>query len=221
MDTQVRRTPPEVIFQNFKFIPCHGSEKQWIKWLMRGFLTGEKIIDGENKSFRQWAQFHMSKAVVLSESQKGNGEYYRCVNRTLCSFPRVKLVETPMPLTARSKACVCGRLLAGIVGLNPAGGMHVGLLWMLCVVWLRSLCRADQSSRGVLPNVVGLNVILNPQPWWNIGALVAVEHEKKLLFKFHILSSASYLVTPCPLWPQWFTVIHHIHCICTSYLAFF
>ena len=29
---------------------------------------------------------------------------------------------------ARSKACVCGRSLAGIVGSNPVGGMDVCLL---------------------------------------------------------------------------------------------
>jgi hypothetical protein len=29
---------------------------------------------------------------------------------------------------------VCGRSLAGIVGSNPAGGMDVCLLWVLCVV---------------------------------------------------------------------------------------
>jgi len=34
----------------------------------------------------------------------------------------------PTPVAARSKAGVCGRSLAGIVGLNPAGGMDVCLL---------------------------------------------------------------------------------------------
>ena len=28
-------------------------------------------------------------------------------------------------MTARYKACVCGRSLAGIVGSNPAGGMDI------------------------------------------------------------------------------------------------
>jgi hypothetical protein len=36
-----------------------------------------------------------------------------------------------MPVAARSKSAV---LLAGIVGSNPAGGMDVFLLWVLCVV---------------------------------------------------------------------------------------
>jgi hypothetical protein len=39
-----------------------------------------------------------------------------------------------IPVTTRSKAWVCCRLLAGIVGSNPVGGMDVCLLWVLCVV---------------------------------------------------------------------------------------
>jgi hypothetical protein len=35
-----------------------------------------------------------------------------------------------MAVAARSKACVCGRQLAGIVGLNPSGGMY--LLCLVC-----------------------------------------------------------------------------------------
>ena len=39
-----------------------------------------------------------------------------------------------VPVAARSKALVCGRSPAEIVGSNPAGGMDVCLLWMLCIV---------------------------------------------------------------------------------------
>jgi hypothetical protein len=39
-----------------------------------------------------------------------------------------------IPVAARSKAWVCGRLLAGIVGSNPAGGINICLLWVLYVV---------------------------------------------------------------------------------------
>ena len=54
-------------------------------------------------------------------------------------------------MDARSKACVCGCSLAGIVGSNPAEGMDVCLVCVLCVVRYRSLLWADHSSRGVLP----------------------------------------------------------------------
>ena len=42
----------------------------------------------------------------------------------------VKSFNTPLsvPVAARSKAWVCGRSSAGIVGSNPAGGMEVYLL---------------------------------------------------------------------------------------------
>jgi hypothetical protein len=40
----------------------------------------------------------------------------------------------PVPVAARSKAWVCGRSLAGIVGSNLAGDMDVCLLRVLCVV---------------------------------------------------------------------------------------
>jgi hypothetical protein len=40
----------------------------------------------------------------------------------------------PIPVATRSKAYVCGRPLAGIAELNPAGGMDVCLLWVLFVV---------------------------------------------------------------------------------------
>ena len=66
------------------------------------------------------------------------------------------IFETPIPVTTRSKARVCGRSLAGIAGSNPSGGMSVaGECWML-------RC-ADSSSREVLPRVVRLNVIAEPQ----------------------------------------------------------
>ena len=65
-------------------------------------------------------------------------------------------------MAARSKAWVCDRSLAGISGSNLVEDMDICLLWVLCVVRWRSLCRADHSSRGVPPTVVCLSVIMNP-----------------------------------------------------------
>jgi hypothetical protein len=53
----------------------------------------------------------------------------------------------PTPVAAPSKAWVCGRSLAGIMGSNPAGGVDARLVGVLCVV--TSLGRTDHSSRGV------------------------------------------------------------------------
>ena len=38
--------------------------------------------------------------------------------------------DWPIPMAARSKACVCGRSLAGIAGSNLVWGMDVSLLWV-------------------------------------------------------------------------------------------
>jgi hypothetical protein len=48
--------------------------------------------------------------------------------------------SVPIPAAAQSKAWVCGRALAGIVGSNPTGGMDVCLLYSVCVVRYRRLC---------------------------------------------------------------------------------
>ena len=66
-------------------------------------------------------------------------------------------------MPAGSKAWFCGRSLDGIVGSNPAGGMDVRLLLVLCVVRYRCLHRADHSSRGVLPSAVCLSVTVKPR----------------------------------------------------------
>jgi len=63
-------------------------------------------------------------------------------------------------LRSRSAAA----LLLGLWVRIPSGGVGVGgmcicVLWMFCVVRWRSVWRADQSSRGVLPSVVCLGVI--------------------------------------------------------------
>jgi hypothetical protein len=75
-----------------------------------------------------------------------------------------------IPVAARSQTWVCGRSLAGIVGSNPAGGMDVCLLWVLWFVMQRSLRGAEHSSRGVLPSVVCMSVIVNPR-WGGPGPL--------------------------------------------------
>ena len=41
---------------------------------------------------------------------------------------KMYIIILTVPVAARSKASVCGRSPAGIVGLNPTGGMDVCLL---------------------------------------------------------------------------------------------
>ena len=45
-------------------------------------------------------------------------------------------------MTARCKAYVCGRLLAGIAGSNPTGGMDVSLLLSV------ACCEVEVSGKG-------------------------------------------------------------------------
>jgi len=71
------------------------------------------------------------------------------------------VLHLPLPVAARSKARVCGHSLPGFVGSNPAGGMKVCLLCVLWVVRQRSVCRADKSSRGGLPIMVCVSVIVS------------------------------------------------------------
>jgi hypothetical protein len=71
-------------------------------------------------------------------------------------------VRVPIPVAARSKAWVCDRSLARILGSNPAGGMDACLLGVLSGRE-RSLRRADHSTRGVLRSVVYLSVIVKPR----------------------------------------------------------
>jgi hypothetical protein len=73
--------------------------------------------------------------------------YLACILLSLCS-------HRPIPVATRSEAWICGCLLAGNVGSNPARGMDVCRLWMLCVTSLRSVRQADHSSREILLSVV-------------------------------------------------------------------
>jgi hypothetical protein len=79
-------------------------------------------------------------------------------------------------VAARFKAWIYGRLLAG----NSARGMYVCLLWVLCVVRYRSLRRADHSSRGVLPSMVCLSVIVKPRQWGGPGPVLCHVKKKSL-----------------------------------------
>jgi len=66
-------------------------------------------------------------------------------------------MPAPVPVTARSKAWVYGRSLAGIVGSNPAGDMDVCV--ECCVLSGRGLCdELHHSSRGVVPSVMSRRV---------------------------------------------------------------
>jgi hypothetical protein len=76
-----------------------------------------------------------------------------------------------------------GRLLELWVRILPGAWMFVSL-WVMCAVRERSLRRADHSSRGVLPSVVYLSVIVKPWQRWCPGPLGGLLHHGK---KSHLL----------------------------------
>ena len=90
----------------------------------------------------------------------------------------------PFQVAARSKAWVCGRLRAGIMGSNPSAGTDFCLLWVLCVVRYRSLHRAECWNRGV-----PLSVVLKSRKWGGTGPLGSVVScKRKILVHYLVLS---------------------------------
>jgi hypothetical protein len=93
-----------------------------------------------------------------------------------------KLINVGGDLSGRAviiSGSATARLL-GITDWNPAGGVDVCLLWMLCVVFrCRSLRRSDPSSEGVLPIVVCLSVISKYQLWRGLGPLGLSSRKQK------------------------------------------
>jgi hypothetical protein len=60
------------------------------------------------------------------------------MRRLTCHLIMIHITEVPTPVGARSKAWVCGRLLAVSVGSNPTAGMNV--CRECCVLSGRGLC---------------------------------------------------------------------------------
>jgi hypothetical protein len=83
-------------------------------------------------------------------------------------------------MAERSKANIYGRSLAGIADLNPARGMDVCLLWVLCVFQVdvsfagRFLVQRSPADCGV-----SMCVIYKPQELGGPGPRWPVAPEKK------------------------------------------
>ena len=74
------------------------------------------------------------------------------------------IAPAPIPVAARSKAWVCDSSVAGISGSNPHGCLVVSLS-VVSVISCHVEVSASGPSRGVLPNVVCLSVIVNHRQW--------------------------------------------------------
>jgi len=62
------------------------------------------------------------------------GSGFSCSSESFQTNSALLIQNKPVPVASLSKACVYGRLLAGIVGSNPTGGMDVCLSRVLCAV---------------------------------------------------------------------------------------
>ena len=71
----------------------------------------------------------MRRKISLTPTPNVKFQNIRSTLIKLCSNYKVV-----MPVAERSKAWVCSQSPARIADSNPAGGMDVCLLWVLCVV---------------------------------------------------------------------------------------
>ena len=83
-------------------------------------------------SYRYWWQIRNWLTIATS----GSIHYACCMPLPSHSLSLVGLwvINSPMPLSLRSKASVCGRWIAGFAGLSLADGMDVRRLCLLCVM---------------------------------------------------------------------------------------
>jgi hypothetical protein len=82
-------------------------------------------------------------------------------------------------MAARSKMWVCSHSFAGIAGSNSTGrhGCLSVVGGVCCQV--ETLRRADHSSGGIVPSVVSLSVIVNPQQRGGLGPLGMIGHGER------------------------------------------
>jgi hypothetical protein len=61
---------------------------------------------------------------------------------------RKKATQLDWPVAVESKAQKCSRSIAGIAGSSPAGGNHVCLLCLLCVVYVQASATCRSFVQG-------------------------------------------------------------------------
>ena len=80
---------------------------------------------------------HLSK-IVCEDITHVQNEVANHINKPdikiLIHYCRFYIGCVPVPVAARSKALVCGRSPAEIVGSNPTGSMDVCMFYVMCVL---------------------------------------------------------------------------------------
>ena len=129
----------------------------------RGLRVG--LITRPKESYRVWCVWAWSWILDNEEdlSRRGLG----CLSRVSVVCCQVEVSALGWSLFQRSPTecgvSECDHESSIMRRTCHAGGLDVSHLWVLCVVRYRSLQWADHSSKGVLPSVVCLSVIMNPR----------------------------------------------------------
>jgi len=95
-----------------------------------------------------------------------------------CLSHSISLHLASILLAVRSKAWVCDRSFAGIVGSKPAGGMDVDL-YVTALCFQVEFYARDRSRVQRIPNVVCVSVISKSQQWGGLGQQVLSNREDK------------------------------------------
>jgi hypothetical protein len=101
--------------------------------------------------------YYSYKYLILNKIQVTDQQENTLFTRTqrvfclICEIFCISMLSEKLMLVAMwSKAEVCDRLIAGITGLNPAEGMDVRLLCLLCVLWVVASVMTYHTFTGVL-----------------------------------------------------------------------
>ena len=147
METNLKVAPEYAAFQApIRTVPGsnHGSRKGFTTFISSPELMAE---------YRKQAMARFSTSSPNNYSQIIRPRtLYRMVNKARARF------QDGIVIWPRSLRRVCGRSLAGFACSKPAGGMDSLLSIECCQVEV-----TDHSSRGVLPSVVCMNVIVKPR----------------------------------------------------------
>jgi len=166
----------------------------WLRcfWLSLGVcaIIARLLKAGHCFSFVYFLAHHSSCSFYFIDSSyllqwKGHRWQIRKQSRELRSKRLyVTLCSKPSPVAARSKLWLCGRSLAVIVGSNPAGGMRVPLLWVLCCqvedsATDRSLVQMSSTECSVSENDHEISTRRNPCPTRAVEQYIYIEHVYK------------------------------------------
>jgi hypothetical protein len=127
----------------------------------------------------------------------------------------------PVPVAARSKAYVCGRSPAEIVGSNPTGGMDVCLLWVFvcCQVEVSatswSLVQRSPTDYGA--SLCDLENLKNEEAMTRVGS--QRHRKKKSRYKYNYCSVRNCFLIPVFLKVMPLFLLHmYLEYGCSRYL---